>query len=585
MKGDTSFETIDTYVSEYYTDPDTRDDKLSKQSDLQTASNINASAFQTGAERVHTGEKTMDSCCCNKRHVTFVWALLECLFFTGVIFGWVWLTVTLRRDAFFLDLCNVTFSEEDISNGQSLSETIQDSSRNGRRSNCRTTSTTTLAPQDFENRLPFNGTQYFCDEQEDRLNLLYDVIIIIRNVLILPVGIFLDKYGTTRSRLLTVFTFITGTLMMTFSSTAPWLLIPALVLVSLAGLVLLITNLQVANLFGEYRYTVMATFIGAYHSCSLIMGCMKATNDLGVGTQTSFMFLTIAIVPILVSTIAFLPKSRIPWPLPVTYGTNRVLNGGCVKSKNSRDSKNREDFAAFKNVTCSSLFGWSLVWFGIQYLREFLYDENFRLLFIRLGTDKEQINTEYARLYSSLKMLGLPVAPVLGYLLDWKKLSSYSPPRIQTMHRILFLVVLSSALALLNSILPFVPSVTIQIAGFVLQIIERVSVLVCICSFLTHVHFPIEHLGKYIGCHFLVASLTSLSGFAFQRLIQVNLENNFFYINLVLLVLLLISCVHPINIWNHCRHGFIQDASESNYDGDPSPQENLMSVPNSPSSV
>lgn len=51
------------------------------------------------------------------------------------------------------------------------------------------------------------------------------------------------------------------------------------------------------------------------------------------------MFLTIAIVPILVSTIAFLPKSRIPWPLPATYGNNHVLNGhGRSKSSRGKDT-------------------------------------------------------------------------------------------------------------------------------------------------------------------------------------------------------------------------------------------------------
>ena len=70
---------------------------------------------------------------------------------------------------------------------------------------------------------------------------------------------------------------------------------------------------------------------------SIFLVLRQATNDLGVGTQTSFMFLTIAIVPILVSTIAFLPKSRIPWPLPATYGNCNVLNGRhSGKSKNSR---------------------------------------------------------------------------------------------------------------------------------------------------------------------------------------------------------------------------------------------------------
>lgn len=147
----------------------------------------------------------MGPCCCSKRHVTFVWATLECLFFTGVIFGWVWLTVTLRRDAYFLDLCNVSLSE-DISKDLTKNEVLQDSPRKYR-PKCRIT-TTTVAPWEVEYRLPFNGTQYFCDEQEDRLDLLYVVIIIVRNFLILPVGIFLDKYGTTRTRLLTVYVYL-----------------------------------------------------------------------------------------------------------------------------------------------------------------------------------------------------------------------------------------------------------------------------------------------------------------------------------------------------------------------------------------
>nr|XP_022336589.1 solute carrier family 43 member 3-like isoform X2 [Crassostrea virginica]XP_022336590.1 solute carrier family 43 member 3-like isoform X2 [Crassostrea virginica] len=527
----------------------------------------------------------MTSCCCNKRHVTFVWATLECLFFTGVIFGWVWLTVTLRRDAYFLDLCNVTLPE-DLSSDSLPKEALQEGSEPVRRK-CRTTTTTEMTTPEVEYFLPFNGTQYFCDEQEDRLDLLYGVIVIVRNLLVLPVGFFMDKYGTTRTRLLTVLAFVTGTLMMTFSSAAfPWLLIPALTLVSLAGLILLITNLQVANLFGEHRYTVMATFIGAYHACTVIVICMKATNDLGVGTQTSFMFLTIAIVPILVSTIAFLPKSRIPWPLPATYGNCNVLHGRYSgKSKNSRDSKNREDFAAFKNVACSPLFVWSLAWFGVLYLGESFYDGSFRLLFIRLGVEREYINEEYSRLYSGFKLLGLAISPALGYVLGWRKMSSYSPPRIQHMHKVLILVVLSSVLALLNALLPLIPSLPLQIAGFVLQIIERVCVLVALCSFLTHVHFPIEHFGKYIGCHYFVASISGLIGFAFQNLIHVHLNSNPFYVHLILLVLIVISCGHPVNIWYHCRQGLIHDASQSDYGADITPQEKLILEPESPSAV
>lgn len=65
--------------------------------------------------------------------------------------------------------------------------------------------------------------------------------------------------------------------------------------------------------------------------------------------------------------------------------------------------------------------------------------------------------------------------------------SIVDPPRIQHMYRSLMLMVLSCILALLNSLLPLIPSLPFQIAGFVLQIVERVAVLVAVVSFLSHV--------------------------------------------------------------------------------------------------
>lgn len=66
--------------------------------------------------------------------------------------------------------------------------------------------------------------------------------------------------------------------------------------------------------------------------------------------------------------------------------------------------------------------------------------------------------------------------------------SIVDPPRIQHMYRSLMLMVLSCILALLNSLLPLIPSLPFQIAGFVLQIVERVAVLVAVVSFLSHVY-------------------------------------------------------------------------------------------------
>lgn len=56
-------------------------------------------------------------------------------------------------------------------------------------------------------------------------------------------------------------------------------------------------------------------------------------------------------------------------------------------------------------------------------------------------------------------------------------------------------------------------------------------------------------------------------------------------VHLILLVLLVISCGHPINIWYHCRQGLIHDASQSDYGAEITPQEKLVPDLDSPSTA
>ncbi|XP_021340676.1 solute carrier family 43 member 3-like [Mizuhopecten yessoensis] len=134
------------------------------------------------------------------------------------------------------------------------------------------------------------------------------------------------------------------------------------------------------------------------------------------------------------------------------------------------------------------------------------------------------------------------------------------------MQNVLFALVLTFLFALANNILPTIPSLSFQVLGFVLQTVERVAVVTCLCAFVSHVNFPIEHFGKLIGLHFAVASIVSLLRFPFQSFITKSLHGDPFYINLLLLVLLLVSCGHPINVWYHCKLGLIRDTGNSERD-------------------
>ncbi|XP_033747020.1 solute carrier family 43 member 3-like [Pecten maximus] len=314
----------------------------------------------------------------------------------------------------------------------------------------------------------------------------------------------------------------------------------------------------------------MGSLIGAYHSSAIILLAMKETHSSHMETQTSFMFLTIGVVPILVSTIAFLPKSRIPWPLPAGYGKQGEAwkdSSGSRRTTNGQGpSKSSCSFATFRIIACSSVYIWSVIWFAIYNLRSFTYDGNVRLMLIRYGVAKENVYT-YTELYALLQLTALPFGPCIGAILDWRRKStaSYDPP-IQQMQNILFALVLTFLFALANNILPTIPSLFFQVLGFVLQTVERVAVVTCLCAFVSHVNFPIEHFGKLIGLHFAVASAVSFLRFPFQSFITSSLHGDPFYINLLLLVLLLVSCGHPINVWYHCRLGLIRDTSNSERD-------------------
>lgn len=55
----------------------------------------------------------------------------------------------------------------------------------------------------------------------------------------------------------------------------PWLIVPAFSMFSIAGCIIMLTNLQTSNLFGDRRYTVMSSLIGGYQASAIVFLCIK----------------------------------------------------------------------------------------------------------------------------------------------------------------------------------------------------------------------------------------------------------------------------------------------------------------------
>lgn len=160
---------------------------------------------------------------CGKRSLTLVWCILECLFFSGILNGWTSLQEILKEEKYYLDHCNATLVAElnkvhthtDI--GDALQENVGLDNpfitvHEGVRYKCvlrRVLKKMTVAEYEQykkskikPTRKPLHISDVYCDEQDEQLEFVVSLVIIIRNILMLPLGIFLDRYGTTQTRII-----------------------------------------------------------------------------------------------------------------------------------------------------------------------------------------------------------------------------------------------------------------------------------------------------------------------------------------------------------------------------------------------
>ncbi|XP_069026721.1 solute carrier family 43 member 3b isoform X1 [Embiotoca jacksoni] len=215
-----------------------------------------------------------------RRCLTFATGLVECLCFAGAVFGWASLVFVLKGEGYFSYLC--------------------------------------------VNATGVNETQVLdCSGQDEQFSLIFTIASFMNNFLTLPNGFLFDQFGTTVARLFGIFLHTMGTLMVAFStSVLPNLLFPALSLLAVGGILFLITNMQVGNLFGSRRSTVITLYNGAFDSSSALFLVIKLLHESGISLRASFLFLSTCSVIHLLRTFFLLPRNFFPYPLPdhYTYG-------------------------------------------------------------------------------------------------------------------------------------------------------------------------------------------------------------------------------------------------------------------------
>ncbi|NXD28145.1 S43A3 protein, partial [Spelaeornis formosus] len=469
-----------------------------------------------------------------KRLGTLLSGLLECGAFCGIIFGWASLVFVLKDLGYFEGLCQPS---------------------------------ATPSPN-----LTLGSD---CSGQDEQFSLVFTIGSFMNNFMTFPMGVVFDRFGTTAARLIAISLYTGGTLLVAFSTPGetlwpgrpqPWggplvppvpadpvspemavLLFPAMSMLSVGGILLILTNMQVGNLFGKYRSIIITLYNGAFDSSSAIFLIVKLLYERGLSLRAMFLFLSACSAWHLLRTLFLMPRTHIPYPLPPDYdygedgpeetpleapiargaGSGNRLGGGgaCGDTPGT----------PFRACACSWLFAWHVAWLSVMQLRHYLFIGTLNPQLEHLAQGDHALVSTYTNAFAFTQLCGVLCAPWNGLILDRHKRGKGPRPEgilaaLADLQSAVLSLVVTVAQCLLFSVFAAVPVLPVQFGTFALQVISRSFLYGGNAAFLA-VAFPPQHFGKLYGLAMALSALVALLQYPCVALVQGPLQGDPFYVS------------------------------------------------------
>ncbi|NXJ15052.1 S43A3 protein, partial [Odontophorus gujanensis] len=458
-----------------------------------------------------------------KKLGTLLSGLLECGAFCGIIFGWASLVYVLKDLGYFEQWC------ESLDN------------------------------------LNSNRTLYDCSGQDEQFSLVFTIGSFMNNFMTLPMGYVFDRFGTAVARLIAISLYTGGTLLVAFSTPdLAVLLFPAMSMLSVGGILLILTNMQVGNLFGKYRSIIITLYNGAFDSSSAIFLIIKVLHERGLSLQAMFFFMAACSAWHLLRTIFLMPRMHIPYPLPPAYNYGLPCPGRSQSYRTYEEKRPPEDdgpeevplepsapkgggelglgcigkaVEPFWPCVLSWLFVWHVVWLSVMQLRHYLFIGTLNPLLDHLAFGSEHLVSIYTNAFAFTQLCGVLCAPWNGLILDRHKRSkahraegNRAQGALADLRASVQSLVLTVTLCVLFSICAAVPMLPVQFATFVLQVISRSFLYGGNAAFLA-IAFPPQHFGKLYGLAMALSGLVALLQYPCIALVRGVLEGDPFYVS------------------------------------------------------
>lgn len=341
------------------------------------------------------------------------------------------------------------------------------------------------------------------------------------------------------------------------------------------------TNIQVGNLFGEKRSTVITIYSGAFDSSSIIFLIVKVLYEAGLSLRLMFLFISSLSLLHILRTVFLLPRRTIPYPLPQAYEyglsckhseTGERENVSGEVDKDEQDTKQElikesvqngdieEDFPDFRSCVCSSLFFTNCFWLSLMQLRHYLFMGTLNPMLSILAQGDPNLVSKFTNAFAITQFCGIFFAPWNGLLMDRNKKkahpemtpASVATQRVEDQHAMVLPLGVTVAQCIAFSICASIPRLELQYLTFILQVINRSFIYGGHAAFIATT-FPSTHFGKVFGISMSISALFSLLQYPCFALAKGPLHDDPLYLNISFVVLSVLTFIHPLNVHLHCR--------------------------------
>jgi len=341
----------------------------------------------------------------------------------------------------------------------------------------------------------------------------------------------------------------------------------------MSGIMVLVTNMQVANLFPEKRSTVLTLLNGVYDSSSCTFMVFKVLYDAErLSYFQIFIILLCGTIIMWIRTLFMMPKDKtIPWPVPHEYDfgvadwlptlrkSEREIQDILSALRNRTDSQesNLSETVDVKNqdktfmdqikssadhLKSTSYISFN-IWFIATNLRHVFFVSSVNAWLTRIDGSDCDFVSEYTNYFGIAQFFGFAFAPMAGLLIDG--LEKYFERSIGFAQREPYKTACGMALVA-TSIIGIIFTLTAMadyvMVTLILEVLFRAFTYGVHATFITLL-FPSDNFGFLYGISFLIGGVTGFLAIPLFDLAMGMLSGDFFLINVFFIVLLGVSTV------------------------------------------